>query len=248
MQFEARAVIFDLDDTLYPLQRFVRSGFAAVAAELERGHGIPSKKAFHVLTRAMRDGMRGRELQICAQRFRLSEAIVGDLVNIIRLHRPSIRLPRETVSAIEQLRGRWRIGVLTNGLPDLQARQVDALGLRFLVDTVVYANAVGDGRGKPAPEPFREVSRALGVHPSRTVFVGNDERCDVFGAACSGMRTIHLVNADPERVGPQKPYVGRPFQGRLATACFADAVATSVADVPALAEQLVAEEWRFDVA
>ena len=231
MQPDTRAVIFDLDDTLYPLQRFIRSGFHAVAAELERRHGIPSKRVFRVLTSAMRGATRGRELQICAERFRLSDAIVGDLVNIIRLHRPSIRLPRGTVNAIEQLRGRWRIGVLTNGLPDLQKRKVNALGLRFLVDEIVYANEVGDGRGKPAAEPFHEVSRALGVHPARAVFVGNDARCDVFGAACAGMKTIHLAEHD-----------------RARAACYADAVAASVADVPALAEQLVAEEWRFDVA
>ena len=31
-----RGVLFDLDDTLYPLRRFVRSGFKAVAVHLER--------------------------------------------------------------------------------------------------------------------------------------------------------------------------------------------------------------------
>jgi putative hydrolase of the HAD superfamily len=226
MPRDARAIIFDLDDTLYPLRRFVRSGFVAVAAELERGYGIDSRKALSVLTSAMRGETRGRELQVCADRFRLPDAVVGDLVNIIRLHQPAIRLPRASIDAIETLRGRWRVGVLTNGLPDLQARKVESLGLRFLVDAVVYANAVGDGRGKPAQEPFQEISRKLGVPAVRTVFVGNDDRCDVLGAACAGMRTIH--------VGGQS--------------CFADAEAESMADVPALAEQLVTEDWSFDVA
>lgn len=234
MQPDARAIVFDLDDTLYPLERFVRSGFAAVAAELQRGHGIDAKKAFRVLTSATRGGARGRELQVCAEHFRLPDAIVGDLVDVIRLHRPSIRLPRVSVDAIEQLRGRWRIGVLTNGLPDLQARKVDALGLRFLVDAVVYANALGDGRGKPAPEPFHEVARTLGVMPARTVFVGDDVRCDVFGAACAGMRTIHLKGSHD-----MSPRVD---------ACYADATAATIADVPALAEALVAEDWSVDVA
>ncbi len=234
MQPDARAIVFDLDDTLYPLRRFVRSGFAAVAGELERGYGIESKKVLNVLTSAMRGETRGRELQVCAERFRLPQAIIGDLVNIIRLHRPQIRLPKASIGAIEQLRGRWRIGVLTNGLPDLQARKIESLGLRFLVDAVVYANAVGSGRGKPEREPFREVAGRLGVAPARTVFVGNDERCDVFGAARAGMRTIHLTGN------------GHTAQG--GNACYADATATTLADVPALAEQLVAEDWSFDVA
>jgi putative hydrolase of the HAD superfamily len=226
MPRDARAIIFDLDDTLYPLRRFVRSGFVAVSAELERGYGIDSRKALKVLTAAMRGETCGRELQVCIDRFRLPEAIVSDLVNIIRLHQPAIRLPRVSIDAIEKLRGRWRIGVLTNGLPDLQARKVESLGLRFLVDAVVYANAVGNGRGKPALEPFQDISRKLGVPAVRTVFVGNDDRTDVLGAACAGMRTIH--------VGGQS--------------CYADAIAESMADVPSLAEQLVTEDWSFDVA
>ncbi len=234
MQSDARSIVFDLDDTLYPLHRFVRSGFAAVAGELERGYGINSKTVFAALTSAMRGDTRGRELQVIADRFRLPQAIVGDLVNIIRLHQPDIRLPKVSVAAIERLRGDWRIGVLTNGLPDLQARKIESLGLRFLVDAVVYANAVGNGRGKPEREPFNEVSRRLGVLPGRTVFVGNDERCDVFGAACAGMRTIHLA--------------GRERTRQASIACYADATATTLADVPALAERLVAKEWSFDVA
>jgi len=226
MPREPRAVVFDLDDTLYPLRRFVRSGFAAVARELERAHGIESGAALRVLTAAMRGETRGRELQVAAERFRLPEAIVGDLIDIIRLHRPAIRLPKISIDTIERLRGRWRIGVLTNGLPELQERKVDALGVRFLVDAVVYANAVGDGRGKPARAPFNEISRRLGVAPSRTVFVGDDVRCDVLGASSVGMRTIH--------VGGQS--------------CYADANAETLADVPALAEQLVMQNWSLDVA
>ena len=222
---EPRAIVFDLDDTLYPLQRFVRSGFAAVARELERSRGIDAGRALRVLMTAMRDA-RGRELQVAAMTFRLPPAIVSDLVDVIRLHRPKIRLPRATVDALQRLRRHWQIGVLTNGLPDLQERKVDSLGLWFMVDTVVYANAVGAGRGKPEREAFHEVSRRLGVDPARTVFVGNDERCDMFGASYAGMRTIHLGGGS----------------------CWADAAAKTLVDVPALAEQLVSEKWSLDVA
>ena len=98
MSRNVRAIIFDLDDTLYPLRRFVRSGFVAVAGELERAYGIDSRKALNVMTAAMRGETRGRELQACIDRFRLPQAIVGDLVNIIRLHQPAIRLPRVCIA------------------------------------------------------------------------------------------------------------------------------------------------------
>ncbi|MFI5178826.1 MAG: HAD family hydrolase, partial [Vicinamibacterales bacterium] len=176
----------------------------------------------------------GRELQICCERFGLPADAVGDFVHLIRTHQPAIVLPRASRTVLQKLRAGWRLGVLTNGLPDLQARKIDALGLRFLVDTVVFANQVGDGSGKPAREAFVEVACRLQVPTDRIVFVGDDERCDMFGAARAGMRTIHFT-------GMLKQTPGRP-------ALDADATIESLAAVPDLAARLVAQRWRSDVA
>ena len=43
-----RGLILDLDDTLYPRERFVRSGFAAVARHVAAAHGVPADAAMHV--------------------------------------------------------------------------------------------------------------------------------------------------------------------------------------------------------
>src|SRR5918993_3920821 len=64
------AVLFDLDDTLYPQRRFVFSGFAAVARHLEHATGEDRKRVFLVLRDAWRE-RRGRELQACVERFAL---------------------------------------------------------------------------------------------------------------------------------------------------------------------------------
>ncbi len=94
---------------------------------------------------------------------------------------------------------------------------MDALGLTALVDTVVYAAEHGSGRGKPDPEPFQTALARLGVAPGRAVFVGDDERCDVAGAAGAGMRTLRVYRT---RAG-------------LMPVSAADAVIRSLVDVPA---------------
>ena len=43
---DARALVFDLDDTLYPYRQFVSSGFRAVAAEVERAQAYPRPSRF----------------------------------------------------------------------------------------------------------------------------------------------------------------------------------------------------------
>jgi len=45
MRLERRAVVFDMDDTLYPFRRFVTSGSAAVASYLSRRCGVDRSPA-----------------------------------------------------------------------------------------------------------------------------------------------------------------------------------------------------------
>jgi putative hydrolase of the HAD superfamily len=187
-------VLFDLDDTLYPQRRFLFSGFAAVARYVERTAGEDRARVFRVLRDAWRERP-GQELQACVERFGLPTTLLPTLLGIMRGHGPAIRLPRSSALALTTLRARWRTGIVTNGDPAIQRRKVDALGLVSLVDGVVFAGEHGTGAGKPEAAPFAAALDRLHAVPGRTVFVGNDEACDVAGAAALGMRTVLLVAA-----------------------------------------------------
>lgn len=187
-----RAVIFDMDNTLYPERRFVLSGFSAVACRLRVSRGIDARAAFTVLVDAMRGGRQQTALQVLCDRFDLPTTLVGDLVDVIRSHRPRLRLSRTTRAVLAALRPAWRLGVLTNGIPAIQARKVEALGLRPLVDHVVFATEHGRRVGKPDRIPFETMTDRLGVRPDRCVFVGDDPRCDIDGANRAGMWSVRF--------------------------------------------------------
>jgi putative hydrolase of the HAD superfamily len=220
VQRDARAIIFDLDDTLYPIRRFVLSGFAAVARHLEHTFGLNPHDVFRVLISAL-GSERGHELQICQKRFGLPPGVIPGLIDVIRGHSPNLRLPRDTRYVLERIRHNWRVGIVTNGMSNVQARKVQALGLDDLVDTIVYATDLGPG--KPDPEPFLEAARRLNVQVSRSVFVGDDPRCDIAGAMRVGMRTIYLQRDTGE------------------WDVDADATVMSLVEVPEIAEDLVRE-------
>lgn len=193
-------LILDMDGTLYPERQFIRSGFAAVAEEACRRYGVPARAARSTLLTALRRGSRSRALQLLCLQYDLPPAIVPDLVDVIRSHTPSLRLPEAALRLLVAARARnWRVGVLTNGVPDIQARKVHALGLEPHVDTVVYAAEWGSGRGKPEREPFDVIRERLGTTPGATVVAGDDPWCDIFGGRNAGLRTI-LLARHPERV------------------------------------------------
>jgi putative hydrolase of the HAD superfamily len=189
-----RAIVFDLDDTLYPYRAFVRSGFRVVACRLAAERRLRPADVLRVLRRALAGGRRGQELQELCARFELPVALVGLLAELIREHTPSIRLPRESAAVLRRLRANWKVGVLTNGEPPVQRRKVAALGLDGLVDAVVYATECGDGAGKPASSAFHAALDRLNVEAPSTVFVGDDPRTDIEGAAAIGMKTIHMTS------------------------------------------------------
>lgn len=216
---DARAIIFDLDDTLYPIRRFVLSGFAAVAHHLEQTRGIDRREIFSVLVAAHRSEQ-GHELQICQKRFGLAPAVIPALVDVVRGHSPNLRLSRVTRRVLSRMRHTWRIGIVTNGMSHIQVRKIHALGLDELVDAIVYATDLGPG--KPDPEPFLEAASRLDVSVTQCVFVGDDPRCDIEGALRVGMRAIHFRRAARQSAD-------------------ADATVVSLAEVPEIAEALVRE-------
>lgn len=228
----SRAVVFDLDDTLYPFRRFVLSGFAACARRLERRRRVDARRAFHWMVRAFREGAQGREVQTALQMLGLPNRLTPGLVDDIIWGRElNLRLPVSTRRTLTELRSRgWKIGVLTNGDPAVQARKIDALGLAAHVDAIVFA--AEHGSGKPDIASFREVARRLRVMPCRTVFVGDDEWCDVNGAMKAGMRPVRFVG---HRHWPHGPSA-------------ADLVLKRMSDLPGAAAQLLADHRETHAA
>jgi putative hydrolase of the HAD superfamily len=184
------AVIFDLDDTLYPERRFALSGFAAVARHVEARFGLDARDAFACLRAALRRGARASALQQLAAQLGGGDRLVVDLRDVYRAHIPALRLPGAGRHALAETRRRWRVGLLTNGIPGVQRAKIAALGLEPLVDCVVCAHEVSDG--KPDPAAFRVVCAALGVSPDRAVMAGDDPWCDIDGARHAGLRTIRV--------------------------------------------------------
>lgn len=87
-----------------------------------------------------------------------------------------------------QLRGAGkRLGIVTNGESAFQSRHLEALDLRRLVDEVLVSEE--EGLRKPDPQLFLRGATRLGVSPEQCLFVGDNPRADILGAAAVGMQT-----------------------------------------------------------
>lgn len=101
--------------------------------------------------------------------------------------------------AVELLRGLRdagrRIGLLTNGPPDIQRLKLSQLGAADLFDSVVISGE--SGVGKPDPDAFALVLSGIGAVAPDAVMIGDSWTRDVEGAARVGMRSIWVSNGRP---------------------------------------------------
>lgn len=202
MKSSIKAVLFDLDDTLYEEMTFVASGFWTVAAYLTDKFGMNKQEMFSAMMEILETEGRGKVFDRVLERYGLfSPALVIELVRIYRSHFPRISLYPDVQPTFQTLRKCGaRLGIITDGLQFVQKRKIAALGLQELVDIIIYTDELGQEYWKPHPAAFQRAVVALGVKPAEAVYVGNDPDKDFAGPNSIGMFTTHLCrNGMPEK-------------------------------------------------
>jgi putative hydrolase of the HAD superfamily len=201
-----RAVLVDLDDTLYPQAEYLGLAWFAVA---ERGArlGLDRARLLAALTTvAARGSARGGIIDDAVRLVggeRAGDAaggpdhLVSELVAAFHAVRPSRLTPYPGVpAALRELRSRVPIALVTDGAVAGQRAKLAALGLADAFDAVVLSDAWGRGFRKPHPLPFRTALHHLGVDAAAAVMIGDRPDKDVAGAAAVGMRTIRVRSGE----------------------------------------------------
>lgn len=189
-----RAVVFDLDDTLYPERSYAVSGFAAVARWVETALGIPVDSARDELIALLNGGVRGRVFDewLIRRGIEAAPGTVAEMVRVFRDHAPKISLYPEADALLRALGPRFRLGLLTDGYLEVQRKKVNALGLRDRFDGIVLSDQWGRESWKPNPRCYQEIARILSVATNEAVYVADNPAKDFLGARRAGMSSIRV--------------------------------------------------------
>ncbi len=197
-----KAVLFDLDDTLYPESEFIRSGMRSVARHLaSRKFGNEHELESRMLEILERDG-RGRVFDtLLEERGVESPDLVSMLLLVYRTHEPAIQLYGDVLPAFRRLRTmRIRLGLITDGMGSVQRRKIAALGLESWLEAIVCTDELGPGHEKPSPLPYRLALDLLEVKARDCMYVGNDPKKDFAGARSISLMTV-CINRQPDKGG-----------------------------------------------
>jgi HAD superfamily hydrolase (TIGR01549 family) len=103
----------------------------------------------------------------------------------------AMEFPEENRAALDALRSRYRMAVLSNfdHGPAVEAA-LAGFGIHDRFDIVVVSADVG--WRKPHPEIFQETLRRIGMGPGQAIFVGDTPEADVLGPQGVGMDVIWI--------------------------------------------------------
>ncbi|HDQ72085.1 MAG TPA: HAD family hydrolase [Chloroflexi bacterium] len=202
-----RAVVFDLDDTLYPERDYVLSGFQAVAAWAEAELGIPSEQGFTELKQLFDLGVRGNTFDHWLEEHSLpaDDGLTPQLVRVYRAHEPVLTPFPEAPGVLASLRDNYRLGLVSDGYLAVQRRKLSALGLAPYFDAVVFSDRWGREVWKPSPTPFEAVLDRLAVEAPRSIYVGDNPLKDFLGARRAGMYTVWVRRPGAEYAHLEPP-------------------------------------------
>jgi putative hydrolase of the HAD superfamily len=203
-----RAVIFDLDDTLYDEAQFVEGGFRAVAAFLARTRGIDGGRAFLTLMGVLGKCGRGKTIDTALKELGIDDTeIVPALVEVYRTHDPALTPYAGCRDLLLKLRSRgYRLGLITDGNVSVQKNKVEALKIDGLLHCTVFSDEYGEDKRKPHPLPYLRALSLLGARPEESVYVGDNPHKDFITAKKLGMHTIRTLTGPYREVRPGGEY------------------------------------------
>ena len=196
-----RAIVFDLDNTLTDFMKMKEAAIsAAIDGMIDAGFRLPPEQLRERVDAIYRE--QGLEFQrvfdeLLQREFgEVDPKILASGIVAYRRAREStlVLYPHAQMTLLELAKRGIKLGVVSDA-PRLQVwLRLCSLGLQHVFDAVVTFDDTGER--KPAPAPFREVLRRLGVEPGSALMIGDWAERDVVGARSLGMKTVFARYGD----------------------------------------------------
>jgi len=191
------AVGFDLDDTLCTPERNRKALLTDAVASVD-APGIgdwASREAYQDAHRAhLTSDTRRPVFEAMLDRAEI-DADPTELAAVYRRQVNEALRPLDGLrSLLRELRGRYRVGLLTNGPSRAQRSKLETLGLTEAFDGIFISGELV--AGKPDTRAFDSLVNGLGVSPNALVYVGDDVAADIEGATAAGCQAIQVMHED----------------------------------------------------
>jgi len=188
-----RAVLFDLDGTLYDrdaaMSELAHEQFTTFR---ERLNGVDEERFILRFIEIDEHGYASRPdvYRRLGDEFGLASGLTHDLErHFWEAYARRCEISSDTWSTLQALRTAGKtLGLITNGQTRWQTRKLEGLGLGSFFEVVLISEA--EGVKKPEAAIFHRALDRIGVLPADAMFVGDHPEVDVRGAHDAGLVAV----------------------------------------------------------
>ncbi|WBW95452.1 HAD family hydrolase [Oceanirhabdus sp. W0125-5] len=187
-----KGVIFDLDDTLYNEKYFVYEGFKAVGEYLAEKYMLDYEEIYVNMMNILKKSGRGKIFNIICNKYDINEDILT-LVEVYRNVKPKLELYEDAQYILKKFKGKYKLGLITDGLAKVQWNKIRSLDLEKYFDNIRVTDDLGEEFWKPNEHVFLEMIKSLNCKPEEAVYIGDNPNKDFIGARKININTIRII-------------------------------------------------------
>lgn len=194
-----KAIAFDLDDTFWPIAPIIDRAEKAMVAWVKAQYphvapqfDINSLRLLRASLVAENPLLKNDVLNLRRNTIRAafleggeSEAAADLAFEFFRGERNRVEFYPDVLPALERLRERYTLAVISNGFADLTA-----VGIHTHFAAIVSAHEVGFS--KPHPAIYAACVERIGFKPEELVYVGDDPDNDIIGPSAAGLAAVWI--------------------------------------------------------
>lgn len=200
-------LFLDLDNTVYDFSASSREAYREVYVAMDYDRFFPSFEAYIAIYEArnaelwtLYNAGRITKDELNAERYlhplrvmgvagaeQVSQEFFSRAMKV--LPTKGILVPR-AIEALDYLRSRYRLYILSNGFTELQTRKIQSAGIYDYFDGIVLSEDIGVN--KPDRRLFDHALRMAGVAADEALMVGDDFDVDIAGARAAGWDQMYF--------------------------------------------------------
>jgi putative hydrolase of the HAD superfamily len=181
-------IVLDLDDTIYPEQDFVKSGFNYLAYHYSCNYEVDNLT--ELMLREWKQG--GDAISYLFETLKIENPPIQEALSIYRTHLPKIKLDSLTFSFFEQLDIlKVRLGLISDGRSITQRNKLRALGIESKFDKIVISEEFGSEKPN-----IRNFEVFISEYPdSNFCYIGDNTNKDFDSPDKLGWYTFCLISS-----------------------------------------------------
>lgn len=181
MSLKNKAIVFDLDDTLYPEMDYLKSAYKFIAEQL-----APTDITLYD---AMLQKYNNEEnvFEYLEQKYSIESA---QLLTWYRNHIPNIKLYPNVEDFLKAFQDNFKFAIITDGRSITQRNKIKALGLDLFINEMVISEEIGSE--KPNLKNFNKVRKLLNCQSY--FYIADNIKKDFITPNKMGWLTICLID------------------------------------------------------